>query len=327
MPNYNPYSTLLNPNKQTQEDISSAIPSNDPITLNAVLNQLADLSKKQTADAEKQNLQNLQLQQAALENYSQPVDLSPLGALVSGFQGLEGQGALIAGQKAPKSFNQTLAETQALYPQIDLNKNQIDILKTQLSLLNKSKDSSDDILKDLRVQKLKQEIGDKEFKKTPAGKLEGLSAEQKKRFEGVNFALRALTDLEDIESQGQNRKGNVDLNKISIIGDNPFTFARNRFTEAIGRLQSGGAINKEEAANFRKLIPTPIDSPEIAREKLIKMRDELEARFNNFGVKKSNASEAGLDPAKLGFDKNHLTEKKEEVKDKGLEEFLKKRGK
>jgi hypothetical protein len=72
--------------------------------------------------------------------------------------------------------------------------------------------------------------------------------------------------------------------------------------EAIGRMQSGGAINKEEAARFRALAPTTGDTPEIRAQKLSQMRYEMGARLKTLGINENEIDEGkyqlAYDPSK-----------------------------
>jgi membrane-associated HD superfamily phosphohydrolase len=106
-------------------------------------------------------------------------------------------------------------------------------------------------------------------------RLSGLGGEEKKRFDGVKMGLTAVGDLKNAIDQG--------VNKFSLVGDNPYTFAANRFVEAIGRLQSGGAINEQEVENFKKLIPGVTDSKQISELKLKTLQEDLSSRLNTLG--------------------------------------------
>lgn len=105
------------------------------------------------------------------------------------------------------------------------------------------------------------------------------SAEEKKRFDGIVMGYKAVDDMTNALAEG--------ANTFSVVGDNDFTFARTRWEEAIGRLQSGGAINNDEAARFRKLAPTWTDSPEMQAKKLNTIKSEMISRAGTMGFDES----------------------------------------
>ncbi len=74
-------------------------------------------------------------------------------------------------------------------------------------------------------------------------------------------------------------------NTFSLVGDNDFTLARRNFEEALGRMQSGGAINSEEASRFAKMAPGPMDSAEMQAKKLNGLAAEMALRLQNLGFK------------------------------------------
>ena len=98
-----------------------------------------------------------------------------------------------------------------------------------------------------------------------------LGSEDKKRLGSIQMGQAAIEDMQLAIDSG--------VNKFSIIGDNEFTFARNRFVESIGRLQSGGAINADEQERFEQLVPSSTDSEEIVNIKMNTLREEMSRRF------------------------------------------------
>ena len=95
----------------------------------------------------------------------------------------------------------------------------------------------------------------------------------------VNYAAATLTGLRDMRNALE--KGD---NTFSLMGDNSFTEARRRAAENFGRLQSGGAISKDEEARFIQMLPTWTDSPEMQKQKLAKLEAEMRARIGAEGV-------------------------------------------
>lgn len=108
-------------------------------------------------------------------------------------------------------------------------------------------------------------------------KIAKMGGEQRKRFDNIRMGKMALDDMSKALSRG--------ISTFSLIGDNDYTVAASQWEEAIGRMQSGGAINKEEAARFRKMVPTAVDGRQVQVKKLNKMKQEMERRLSSFGFK------------------------------------------
>lgn len=150
-------------------------------------------------------------------------------------------------------------------------------------------------LKNLQVQKLTQEIQERQKAKTPQGKIEGLSGEQRGRFDNVVGVIDALSDIEAAYGaiDPSTAKGKTEMLDVPLRGDTSFTSARNRFVEFLGRMQSGGQISKEEFKSFRNLLPGPFDSPDIAQSKLGELKRRMESRLQTFGVDRGSAESLG----------------------------------
>lgn len=102
-----------------------------------------------------------------------------------------------------------------------------------------------------------------------------LNAEERKRLDSASMGLAAVKGMGTALGSGSNT--------FSLIGDNPYTVARTKFEEALGRMQSGGAINKDEEARFRSMAPTVMDSPEIQKQKLEELYVEMALRVKSLG--------------------------------------------
>lgn len=100
--------------------------------------------------------------------------------------------------------------------------------------------------------------------------------EEKKRFDGIAMGYKSVGMMEDALNSGDKT--------WNVVGDNRFTFARSLWEDAVGRLQSGGAINDEEAKRFRSWAPTPFDSEDMVRWKMDQMRKEMVQRGRTMGV-------------------------------------------
>lgn len=159
------------------------------------------------------------------------------------------------------------------------------------------------LIKELTYEKAKRESEEAKKKTTPQGKIQAMSGEQKKRFDQTVGARNAVADLASAygEIGITGKEGLIDsvskrakMTSVPFRGDTPYTQALTRFEEYLGRLQSGGMIGTEEAARFRKMVPTSFDEPSIAQKKLQDMAQELETSLSSTGVKPEEAEQMGL---------------------------------
>jgi hypothetical protein len=95
--------------------------------------------------------------------------------------------------------------------------------------------------------------------------------DERKRFDNVQMGLKSIDLMEQALKEGQNT--------FSMVGDNDFTVGAREFEEALGRMQSGGAIQKDEAKRFREMLPSWTDSAEMKDKKLKRVRAEMQARM------------------------------------------------
>jgi len=102
-----------------------------------------------------------------------------------------------------------------------------------------------------------------------------LNAEERKRLDSAGMGLAAIKGMGTALGKG--------TNTFSLIGDNPYTLARTKFEEALGRMQSGGAINSDEEKRFKSMAPGPMDSPEIQKQKLDELYTEMALRVKSLG--------------------------------------------
>lgn len=89
---------------------------------------------------------------------------------------------------------------------------------------------------------------------------EKLTGEGQKRFSLALYGLRGIENMIKAVEAGSNT--------FSVFGDNEYTMNRDSFTEAMGRLNSGGAINKEEEIRFKNAAPTWKDPKKMKLSKL-----------------------------------------------------------
>ena len=122
----------------------------------------------------------------------------------------------------------------------------------------------------LADQKLDQDVN-----LTTKQKLAKLSGEKAKRLDNVKASIKAIRGMGAALGAGQNT--------FSVIGDNDFTLNRSLFEEALGRMQSGGAITKDEVAKFKRMAPGATDSPEIQQQKLSQMAALMNERLKSLG--------------------------------------------
>lgn len=151
-------------------------------------------------------------------------------------------------------------------------------------------------IRSLQLSKEQDDAQKRHFEKTTEGKVSKLSGDQRKRFDDVTGSLDALGGIKAAYSAKprKNVGDNSDLMDVPFRGDTDYTVARNLFTESIGRMQSGGAIGEKEAISFKQLIPTAVDTPEIAQNKIAQLEFLLNARLKSFGVSKEDAVKSGF---------------------------------
>lgn len=157
--------------------------------------------------------------------------------------------------------------------------------------------------KALTAELARENLESKRREKTPEGKIEKLSGEARSRFDNVTGGISALRDMK-AAYMAKPRTGladKLDLANVPLRGDTPYTEASNRFDEMLGRMQSGGAIGKEELKSFQKLRPQITDSPEIAQTKFDKMEELLSGRLKSFGLDESSAESMGFLKPKQGL--------------------------
>ena len=130
-------------------------------------------------------------------------------------------------------------------------------------------------IKEIQIAKGMGDLEDRAYSKTTAGRLEKLGGEQKARLDNAKLGLVAARGMADSLNAGSNT--------FSVIGDNDFTQQRALFEEALGRMQSGGAISKDEENRFKKMAPSFWDTPEMRQKKLAQIQTEMESRIKTLG--------------------------------------------
>lgn len=118
-------------------------------------------------------------------------------------------------------------------------------------------------------------------KNSPEERRIHMSSSDKSRYDNALMTLKGIDDMATALDNGQNT--------FSVIGDNDYTAASRRATEAYGRMQSGGAINKDEEKRFEATLPRSADNKEMQRNKLLKQRDEMLSRLKTLGFSQQDA--------------------------------------
>jgi hypothetical protein len=164
-------------------------------------------------------------------------------------------------------------------------------------------------LKAAAAMKAKSEAEESARKKTPQGKIEGLAAAERQRFDNLVMAKNAFEDAKTNFEPTKDKDFMGSLKaRAGRIGMSKYAEATNRFKEGIGRLQSGGAINSDEGKSFIALLPTAKDSDEIAEQKLTELGGLLKMRLQGMGLEEGALQE-------LGYLKKGLVPKKPTVQE------------
>lgn len=124
-------------------------------------------------------------------------------------------------------------------------------------------------------------------KNDPQDRLKNMSGTDKARFDNALMVARSIDEMGSALDQGDNT--------FSLIGDNNYTEAQRKAAEAYGRMQSGGAINKDEEKRFLAMLPGTTDSKEMQRKKLISQREEMLSRLKTLGFSPQEAGYAQRD--------------------------------
>lgn len=139
---------------------------------------------------------------------------------------------------------------------------------------------------DLDKENLKRTI-EQAKKNDPQDRLKNMSGTDKARFDNALMVARSIDEMGSALDQGNNT--------FSLIGDNNYTEAQRKAAEAYGRMQSGGAINKDEEDRFLAMLPRSTDSKEMQRKKLVSQRDEMMSRLKTLGFSPQEAGYAQRD--------------------------------
>lgn len=137
---------------------------------------------------------------------------------------------------------------------------------------------------DLNEQKRKAD--EAAYKKTPEGRLEAAGGDVKQRVGyaavGRQSAKKLMGLLESGEQPSRINPGTPYIG--SFVNTDPIYQNLQVMAEQYGRLQSGGAINKDEEARFLSRGPRPGDTPDVQKQKVQQMVDEFESKAKIYGA-------------------------------------------
>lgn len=151
----------------------------------------------------------------------------------------------------------------------------------------KEKDPLVEALQNERLDKFAADKAKREHDATPLGRVNNLNATDKIRFDN------ARTSLNSVRKMGNALIGD-NQNTFSAIGDNDFTASKTIASEALGRMQSGGAISIPEEQRFLKMLPTFLDSPKQRKSKLVLFEKEMQERLRTLGFDEGQLDGAGF---------------------------------
>lgn len=91
----------------------------------------------------------------------------------------------------------------------------------------------------------------------------------------LNIAVTGLDDIAQLRSIFQSNPNQAKTTKIPFAGQSYDALIEN-VTDKIGRLRSGGAINADEEARFKRLLPTFWDTSDTVEFKLAQLEREFQ---------------------------------------------------
>lgn len=91
----------------------------------------------------------------------------------------------------------------------------------------------------------------------------------------LNIAVTGIEDVAKLRQMFADNPSQAKTTKIPFAGQSYDTLIEN-VTDKIGRLRSGGAINSDEEARFKRLLPTFWDTPNTVQFKLNQLEQEFQ---------------------------------------------------
>jgi hypothetical protein len=142
---------------------------------------------------------------------------------------------------------------------------------------------------------------------SPKGRYEKTPGDIKQKVGFITEGLQNLTDYENEFSKGGRQRWVTPQTPLigGVVSAQPIDHARTNMVEAIGRLESGGAIGKEEAKSFVSMLPTAADTDEAAIRALSNVRRAMENKLVGYGYNVADLPSigGGFDLEKMGYDK------------------------
>ena len=111
-----------------------------------------------------------------------------------------------------------------------------------------------------------------------SGKTSSMSGEMMKRLDNVAGMDTALTQMKELASKGAGGWGDWMRDKNPAASASKFNALVDLASEMYGRMQSGGAIQRDEAKRFVKAMFDPSDSQDIKMFKLEQLRGMIDQR-------------------------------------------------
>ncbi|CAB4200117.1 hypothetical protein UFOVP1351_25 [uncultured Caudovirales phage] len=121
------------------------------------------------------------------------------------------------------------------------------------------------------------------------GRMAKLGNEGKARLDNAMMAYRAARDMKAALDQGDWT--------VHPVGDNDFTDAKGRWTEGLGRMQSGGQIGRQEKKDFEGMVPGPLQDKRMQYKKLENAEREMRARLKTLGFTPEELDRQAQGPA------------------------------
>lgn len=195
--------------------------------------------------------------------------------------------------------------------------NKANMLKQEKEALRQQKQAEQDYSRQLDQRKYAMEqqrfVGDQDYRNQQLEnqryaidqKNAPMGAEQKigkLGAEGRSKVGSIVSGLEAIDKMGTAIEKGYDADYITsetpliggFISDNPFTESQRVLTEVVGRLQSGGAINKDEEKRFYNMGPRAGDSAQTQRRKLANQKEFLRNKLTAFGINEQELPQIGF---------------------------------
>lgn len=243
----------------------------------SLMNRLEARSLQGIKD-QRSSIEKLREYQADLGKQEAQFDLSPLMALADQWTGSN----LSQGYKRPE----TAAEKKARAMQIEQ------------TIAGQNSKITDDELGLLKTQMMGEMYKNKADLAAQGGGISDLSGEAKKMLGLANEGINAVNGMTAALDSGVG-PSRIDSNTPllgTFVSDNAFTSNQRIAAEMFGRLQSGGAINKEEENRFIAMGPRPGDDPQQARLKLAAQKAALEDRMKIVGGSPESLAAIGVTP-------------------------------